>query len=120
MKDPADSSIALSLRLAKAGEFARAGRLKEAKSVLTPDGLPPENPLALHTLAALVTREGDYARALGLWRALLQRDPRNTEAQRMIAAIDVWTTRPAWYRFIPAAAGVTLLLTVSLIFWRVF
>ncbi len=117
MKDSPDGSIALSLRLIKVNEFARHGRLKEAKALLAPNGVPPENPIELETFAGLVTREGDYPRALRLWQTLLQRDPRHAEARRMIDALEVWMARPPWFQFLPVGAGAALLLLVVVAWW---
>jgi hypothetical protein len=113
---PTDS-IGTTLNLAKALALARSGQMKAAQAVLTTSGSPPEDPVELHALAALVTSAGDFPRALTLWRQLLQRDPRHAEARRMIAAIELWQMRPPWYRFIPvgvAILGVVLLVVVLL------
>ena len=117
MKESSDGSIALSLRLVKANELARQDRIKEAKDLLAPDGQPPEDSVALETLAALVTREGDYIRALHLWQTLLRREPRHAEALRLIAALEVWMARPPWFQFLPLAAGAALLLVLASAWW---
>jgi predicted Zn-dependent protease len=109
--------IGASLKLAKALALARRGQLEAAQALLTESGGSPEDPIELHALAALVTSAGDFPRALALWRQLLQRDPRHAEALRMIDAIELWESRPPWYRFIPAgvaALGIVLLVIVVL------
>ena len=113
MDDSAEAPISASLRLIKALRLARAGKLRAAQTILAAEGTLPENPVELHALAALVTSEGDYPRALRLWRLLLQREPGHTEARRMIASIELWLSRPAWFRFIPA--GIFVLLMVILV-----
>jgi cytochrome c-type biogenesis protein CcmH/NrfG len=116
-ENPAPSSISTTLVLAKALALARRGQIKAAQELLSPSGGAPEEPAELHALAALVTRTGDFPRALTLWRQLLQRDPRHAEARRMIAAIELWEFRPPWYRFIPAGAaclGIALIVGVLL------
>jgi hypothetical protein len=113
---PTDS-VRTSLNLAKALALARSGQMKAAQALLTTSDGPPEDPVELHALAALVTSAGDFPRALTLWRQLLQRDPRHAEARRMIAAIELWQIRPPWYQFIPigvASLGVALLVIVLL------
>ena len=85
MNGPSTAPILTSLRLLKALDLARRGKIKAAQAVLENEGAPPENPVELHALAALVTREGDYLRALRLWRLLLEREPGHYEAKRMIA-----------------------------------
>jgi hypothetical protein len=114
---PTDS-IGTTLNLAKALALARSGQMKAAQAVLTTSGGPPEDPIELHALAALVTSAGDFPRALALWRQLLQREPRHAEARRMIDAIELWEIRPPWYRFIPAGAaavGVALVVVVLMV-----
>src|ERR1051326_4173298 len=114
MTEKSDESISLSLRLIKVKELADNGRFKEAEALLAPDGAPPENSIALHTLAAVVTKAGNYARALALWKTLQQRDPKNLKAREMITAIETWMSRPGWVRFPPAGAAATLVLLVGL------
>jgi len=119
MPDPTPSaSISTSLNLAKALGLARQGRLQAAQLSLSGAGGPPADPVELHALAALVTSAGDFPRALGLWHQLLRQDPRHAEARRMIDAIELWQSRPPWYRFIPAGAaalGIGLAAVVVLL-----
>jgi hypothetical protein len=116
MADSTESTLATSLRLTKALSLARQGKLKPAQLLLAPEnGVPPTSTTELHALAALVTHEGDYPRALRLWRLLQQRQPDHPEARRMIPMIEVWMSRPSWYRFMPwiaatAGVGVCVLL----------
>jgi hypothetical protein len=104
--------ILTSLRLQKALSLARRGKLRAAQAFLGAEGTVPENPVELHALAALVTSEGDHPRALRLWRALLEREPGNAEAKRMIASIELWLSRPPWVRFVPAGA-VALIVVIA-------
>jgi len=108
MSTPSTEALAISLRLTQALHLARRGRSREAQAVLTPDGAPPANPTELQALAALATGQGDYRRALPLWRLLRQRDPANREAQRLIDAIELWQARPPWMKFVLPAAGALL------------
>jgi hypothetical protein len=112
MADPAEAPISTSLRLMKALRLAQQGKLRAAQTILAAEGTLPDNPVELHALAALVTSEGDYPRALRLWRLLLQREPGHAEARRMIASVELWLSRPAWYRFIPAGAIVLLAMVL--------
>jgi len=112
MADNQGESIATTLRLSKALGMARQGLLREAQQLLAADGTLPENALELHALAALATGDGDYGRAQRLWRLLLQREPGHAEAKRMIDAIELWVTRPAWCRYIPAGVAVLSLVLV--------
>lgn len=105
--------IAASLRLLKALSLARRGKMREAQAFLAAGGAPPENPAELQALAALVTKDGDYQRALRLWRLLLEREPGHAEARRMIDSIELWLSRPPWVRYIPA--GIALLLLVVIV-----
>lgn len=106
------------LRLSKALGLARRGMLREAQQLLAAEGTLPENALELHALAALATGEGDYSRAQRLWRLLLQREPGHAEAKRMIDSIELWLSRPAWCRFIPALLGVVaLVLVIAFVTW---
>ena len=98
MDNTSGESISLSLRLSKAMALARAGQLAEAQKIVADERTIPDDMLALHALAALVTSQGDYLRALKLWELVLQRDPAHAEAKRMISAIELWITRPTWYR----------------------
>lgn len=116
METATGESISLSLRIAKAMALARAGRLRDAQKVVADERTIPDDMLALHALAALVTSEGDYLRALKLWELLLQRDPGHAEARRMIEAIEVWLIRPSWFRYLPAIGGVAAVLVAGLIF----
>jgi hypothetical protein len=112
-----DEPISLSLHLIKVNELARQGRLREAEALLAPYGATPENSIALQTLAALATKAGNQARALALWKALQQRDPKNPEAREMIAAIETWMARPAWFRFLPAGAAAAVVLLIGVVWW---
>lgn len=105
------------LRLLKARELAEQGRLREAETMLAGAESPSADPDALHTLAVIVTRQGDHERARRLWQRLAQARPGDAEAERMIEAIDVWEERPAWMVFAPAAAVALLLVVGALIFW---
>jgi negative regulator of sigma E activity len=96
----------------KALALARRGRMRAAQSLLAAEETSPENLTELHALAALVTSEGDYPRALRLWRMLLERDPRHAEAKRMIASIELWLSRPPWVRYVPAGALALIVVIV--------
>jgi negative regulator of sigma E activity len=100
------------LRLLKALSLSRRGKMKAAQSLLVAEETAPENLIELHALAALVTTEGDYPRALRLWRLLLDHDPRHAEAKRMIASIELWTSRPPWVRYVPAGAVALIVVIV--------
>jgi len=99
-----------SLRLLKALNLAKRGKMRAAQALLAAEGSVPENLVELHALAALVTSEGDYPRALRLWQLLLDREPRHAEARRMIASIELWLSRPLWVRYIPAGAAALLVV----------
>ena len=110
--------IATTLRLSKALGLARQGRLREAQQMLAAEGTLPENALELHALAALATGEGDYTRALRLWRLLLQREPGHAEAKRMIDSIELWLSRPAWFQFLPIFMGLAALgIVLAFVAW---
>lgn len=116
------AAIPLALRLAQARELADSGRPDEAERLLAPSPAAlPDDPLALHALAVIVTRRGDYPRARRLWQHLARAQPGHPEAAAMLDAIDTWTTRPAWMRFTPplvlVAAPAALLLLVA---WLAF
>jgi len=119
MPESTSTSIGTCFNLAKALALARSGQLKAAQELLTAAGDPPPDPIELHALAALVTRTGDFPRALALWRQLLQREPRHAEARRMIDAIELWKIRPPWYRFIPAGAAALGIALVAIFVWYV-
>lgn len=112
MAESTEAPISASLRLMKALSLARHGKLRAAQTILAAAGTLPDNAVELHALAALVTSEGDYPRALRLWRLLLQREPAHAEARRMIASIELWLSRPPWFRFIPAGAAVLLIVVL--------
>jgi hypothetical protein len=115
MAEPLQASIAASLRLSQALGLARRGRLREAQQLLAAEGTLPEDQLELHALAALATGEGDYSRALRLWRLLLQRQPGHAEAKHMIDCIELWLSRPPWFKYIPVgliALGVGVLVSL--------
>jgi tetratricopeptide (TPR) repeat protein len=96
------SSIVVSLELSQALALVRSGKFAEAERLLAPNGQVPTEPLLLQAHAALVTRAGNYAQALSLWRSLLGHDPQNAEARRMIGAIELWQSRSAWMKYVPA------------------
>lgn len=106
MADNPDSAISTSLRLTKALGLARQGKLLPAQQLLAPGSTIPSTTVELHALAALVTHEGDYERALRLWHLLLQRQPNHPEARRMIPMIELWLSRPSWHRFVPWGAAL--------------
>lgn len=108
MPEAPESAISTSLRLTKALGLARQGKFQPAEQLLAPGQAIPASTIELHALAALVTHQGDYERALALWRMLLQRQPDHPEARRMIPMIELWVNRPAWHRFVPLGAGVAV------------
>ena len=109
-----DSAIATSLRLMKALGLARQGKMKSAQQVLAPNDVPPTNGVELHALAALATHEGNYDRALQLWRLLLQQQPNHPEARRMIPMIEWWVNRPSWHRYVPLSLIVLGVIIVGM------
>jgi len=115
MNGTSETSIAVSLRLMKAQSLARQGNMRAAQALLGAEGRLPESAVELHALAALVTSEGDYLRALRLWQLLLKREPGHREAQRMIASIELWLSRPPWVRYVPIGAAVLLVMIVILV-----
>lgn len=117
MSTPVPATIGLSLHLARALDLARRGEYRAAQRALSANGEPPENVTALHAYAAVITATGDYTRALHFWRLLQARDSRHPEARRMIAAIELWQSRPSWYRFIPAGAAAALVLILAVVAW---
>ena len=120
MTEHGTGSLEISLQLLQVQQLARRGRLREALAVLAPNGVPPEAPELLQAMAALATGAGDYRRALPLWRLLLERDPENNYARRMIAAIELWQARPPWMPwFWPAALTLGALALVGLLLWLV-
>ena len=106
MPDLANQSVLSSLRLSKALSLARQGRVRDAEALLAPGDAAPDDTLSLQAVAALATSTGDYGRALHFWRTLLQRNPTHGEARRMIAAIELWLSRPAWLRYLPVGGAV--------------
>ena len=111
-------ALETSLRLLQAQQLARRGRLRDAMEVVAPGGVPPADPLLLQTFAALVTGAGNYRMALPLWQQLLERDPENREARRMIQTIQLWAARPPWMQWawpIAGCAGAAVLLVVVLL-----
>jgi hypothetical protein len=115
MNESPQAPILTSLRLLKAMNLARRGKMRAAQALLGAEGSAPENLVELHALAALVTSEGDYPRALRLWRLLLDREPRHAEAKRMIASIELWLSRPPWVRYVPAGAMALLVVIVVVV-----
>jgi hypothetical protein len=111
-----ESNIGTSLRLSKALGLARHGRMDSAMDLLAPTAASPASPLELHALAALVTHEGDFEKALQLWRTLLEKDPGNSEARRMISVIELWVSRPSWFRYLPVAAIVSIAVILGAVF----
>lgn len=114
-----EAPILTCLRLEKALHLSRRGKMRSAQALLAAEENTPENLVELHALAALVTSDGDYPRALRLWRLLHERDPRHAEARRMIASIELWLSRPPWVRYVPAGAlalGVAIVVVAALAF----
>lgn len=114
------ATIPLALRLVQARTLADADRPDEAERILAPNANAlPDDPLAVHTLAVIVTKRGDYPRARRLWQHLARLQPGQPEAPEMIEAIDNWVARPAWVRFAPPVAAVLAVVLVTvLIFSR--
>lgn len=109
-------SLDTTLRLMQVQQLARRGRLREALAVVAPGGLPPGDNTCLQAFAALTTGAGDYRAALPLWRLLLERDPNNREALRMIATIELWQARPGWMQwFWPVVAAIGGIALVGLL-----
>lgn len=118
--NPAQTPAAIphTLRLFKAEELAGQGLFREAEALLANGGgQPPEDPVLLHALAVVVTRQGDYERARRLWRLLQSRQPGHREAEAMLTAIDTWEERPTWVRFAPAAAAALVVFVLALVLW---
>ncbi len=111
------SAIPDTLLQLKARELADQGRLREAEALLASAESPSADPALLHTLAVIVTRQGDYPRARRLWRQLEQARPGDAEAERMIEAIENWQTRPAWIGYLPATAACAVIAILALVFW---
>ncbi len=111
------AAIPHTLRLFKAEELAGQGLYREAEALLSDGSNPPEDPVLLHALATVVTRQGDTARATRLWRLLQSRQPGHREAEKMLAAIETWQERPTWVRFAPA--GAAALLVLGIVLWAV-
>lgn len=120
MAEATGESIATCLRLSKSLGLARQGRLREAQQLLAAEGTLPESSLELHALAALATGDGDYSRALRLWRLLLQREPGHAEAKRMIDSIELWLSRPAWCSYLPIGLVVASVGLLIILFFAVF
>ena len=113
---PSGTAIVASLRLSKALALAQRGELASAQRLLSPQGALPAHNTELQALAALATTAGDYERALELWRQLLQRQPQNAEARRMIGSIEVWLARPSWAPYVPWACGGLVALVALVLF----
>jgi hypothetical protein len=113
MNQTPEAPILSCLRLLKALNLSRHGKMRAAQALLAAEETMPQNLVELHALAALVTSEGDYPRALRLWRLLLDREPRHPEAGRMIASIELWISRPPWVRYVPAGALALVLAIVG-------
>jgi hypothetical protein len=113
MNGSPEAPILSCLRLLKALNLSRRGKMRAAQSLLVAEETAPENLVELHALAALVTSEGDYPRALRLWRLLLERDPRHAEAGKMVASIELWQSRPPWVRYVPAGAAALIVVIIA-------
>lgn len=116
MNSTPEAPILSCLRLLKALHLSRRGKMRAAQALLAAEETTPQNLIELHALAALVTSEGDFPRALRLWRLLLEREPRHVEARRMIDSIELWLSRPPWVRYVPAGAvGLGLAVVVMVV-----
>lgn len=100
--------------MAKAMALARRGKWRDAEVAITDGNTDLSDPVALQAVAALVTSEGDYVRALKLWEQLQRIDSNNEEARRMIPAIELWLSRPGWAPYFPYIAGTILVFFVAL------
>jgi hypothetical protein len=118
--NPAEPPAAIphTLRIFKAEALSRQGLHREAEALLGGVANPPDDPVLLHALATVVTRQGDHERSRRLWRLLQTRQPGHREAERMLLAIETWEERPAWVRFAPA--GAAALLVLGLAIWALF
>ena len=100
--------------MAKAMALARRGKWRDAEVAITDGSSDLSDPVALHAVAALVTSEGDYVRALKLWEQLLSLDPNHEEARRMVPAIELWLSRPGWTAYFPYIAGGVATVIIGL------
>jgi hypothetical protein len=114
MANTSNASILASLRLSKAMALARRGKWRDAEVAITDGNTEMTDPVALHAVAALVTSEGDYVRALKLWEQLQRIDPSNEEARRMVPAIELWLSRPGWAPYFPYIAGTVVAVFLGL------
>ena len=115
MADAAIDTLETTLRLLQALSLARRGLLLEAQAVVAPGGYPPGDRESLQAMAALATCEGDYGRALPLWRLLRTREPEHAEAARMIRSIELWQARPPWMKWIWPMVGIAVAVVVFVI-----
>lgn len=111
------AAITNTLRILRARELADRGRLREAEAGLAGADSPSANPALLHTLAVIVTRQGDHPRARRLWRQLAQVRPGDPEIEGMIEAIEIWQQRPVWVGYLPPAAAALLIGLLTLLLW---
>lgn len=65
------------IRVARAAELARSGRLLEARGVLVPNGELPSSPHELDLLARIAARQGRFDEARRMWSAAIQLEPGN-------------------------------------------
>jgi hypothetical protein len=101
--------------MAKAMALARRGKWRDAEVAITDGNTDLSDPVALQAVAVLVTSEGDYVRALKLWEQLQRIDPNNEDARRMVPAIELWLSRPAWAPYFPYIVG-----TIAAVFLALF
>lgn len=87
------------IRLARATELARSGRLLEAEAVLLAKGILAQGALELDLLARIAARQGRFAEARQRWNAALRIEPDNKNFRQCLE------------RLTPAARIVRIIVT---------
>lgn len=105
------SEFSRRLRVARAAELARAGRLLKAEALLCPTGTAPKNCEELDLLARILVRQKRFAEAHRHWKKAFEKANDKERIRRCIVVLQDYVER--------YARRLRLLWTLGFAFWVV-
>lgn len=106
------------VRVARASDLARRGKLREAFKVISPNDELPHNEQELHLLGKIAAQLKEYSIARQCWKYALKNSPDNKEYQSCLELVNSLMQKPTWVRHIRCFAvggiiGILLILGIS-------
>jgi hypothetical protein len=105
------SEFSRRLRVARAAELARAGRLLKAEAVLCPNGTAPKNFEELDLLARILVKQKRFPEAHRYWRRAFEKAKDKERVRRCIVVLEDYVDRHA--------RRLRILWTLGFAFWVV-